>query len=78
MRRQVEAVSRRIPTLGYTVNDAARAVNVAVDARLLAPASQPLWFHPLHNEASVALSATDLLKLLAHTGHAHTVVDFSA
>ena len=28
MRRQVEAVSRRIPTLCYTVNDAARAAEV--------------------------------------------------
>jgi hypothetical protein len=34
--------------------------------------------HPLTNEASLLLSPSDLLRFLASTGHAHTVVDFSA
>ena len=38
----------------------------------------PLWFHPLTNEASTSISSSDLLALLGHTGHAHTVVDFAA
>jgi len=58
-------------------NDAAQLVNVAVDARLLASAG-PLLFHPQTNEATTAIAPTDLLKFIAATGHAHTVVDFTA
>ena len=59
-------------------HDKARVVQVALDAAMLAPgAPAPLWFHPGDNSASVGISAADLLKLLAATGHAHTVVDFS-
>ena len=41
-------------------------------------AADPLYFHPLTNEASTALSGADLLAFLASTGHAPTVIDFAA
>ena len=59
-------------------HDAARLVNVALDAAMLAPgAPAPLWFHPGDNSASVGIAAADLLKLVAATGHEHVVVDFA-
>jgi Ala-tRNA(Pro) deacylase len=59
-------------------NDTALQVNVALDARLLAPGAGPLHFHPQTNEASTAIEAADLQKFIAATGHSVTVVDFSA
>lgn len=57
-------------------NDKALSINVALDAAMLATAG-PLLFHPLTNEASTGLSAADLLKFVAATGHAVTTVDFT-
>jgi Ala-tRNA(Pro) deacylase len=59
-------------------NDAARVVNVALDARLLAPAAAPLLLHPGANEATAAVQPQDLLKFIEATGHAVTVIDFAA
>jgi len=60
-------------------HDAARLVNVALDAAMLAPgAPSPLWFHPGDNSASVGIAKEGLLRLVEATGHAHTVVDFAA
>ena len=60
-------------------HDAARLVNVALDAAMLAPgAPAPLWFHPGDNSASVGIAKEGLLRLVEATGHAHTVVDFAA
>lgn len=58
------------------MNDAALAVNVAVDERLLSPASGPVFFHPLTNEASLAIAPADLAKFIAATGHAVTKLAF--
>lgn len=60
------------------MNDTALQVNVALDARLLAEGADPLYFHPLTNEASVAIKAADFVKFLNATGHAYTVVDFAS
>jgi hypothetical protein len=50
---------------------------VAVDKRLTtAGADTPLWFHPLTNEASIALTPGQLLSFIASTGHTATVVEF--
>jgi Ala-tRNA(Pro) deacylase len=57
------------------MNDAALQVNVALDARLAG--CEELFFHPLTNEASVAISYADLQKFIAATGHKAEVVDFA-
>jgi Ala-tRNA(Pro) deacylase len=59
------------------MNDTALQVNVALDARLLAAGASPLFFHPLTNEASVAIGAEDLVRFINSTGHEFTLVDFS-
>ena len=59
-------------------NDTAGVVNVALDARLLAPGADPLLFHPLTNEATTAVTAAGLLAFIAATGHSYEVVDFAA
>jgi Ala-tRNA(Pro) deacylase len=57
------------------INDrAARRVRVALDAQMLE--HDPLNFHPLHNEATTAISTDGFLKFLALTGHAPVLVDF--
>lgn len=59
-------------------NDTALAVNVAIDARLLDPTAGPLYFHPLTNEASFAITPDALTKFVTATGHGYEIVDFSA
>jgi Ala-tRNA(Pro) deacylase len=49
-------------------------VRVALDAQMLE--RDPLNFHPLHNEATTAISKDGFLKFLALTGHAPVLVDF--
>lgn len=56
-------------------NDEALQVNVALDEKLLA-AEGPLYFHPLTNEASLAIAPADLAKFVAATGHAVTKLAF--
>ncbi|QDL91230.1 prolyl-tRNA synthetase associated domain-containing protein [Paroceanicella profunda] len=58
------------------MNDTAGAVRVVLDAQVMA--AELLCCHPLHNEASVALSPADLLRFLEDTGHAAETVDFDA
>jgi hypothetical protein len=61
------------------INDAALQVNVALDAGLFkGAAGEPLFFHPLTNEASTAIAPADLVTFIAKTGHAYTTIDFSA
>ncbi len=57
------------------INDCeARRVRVALDAQMLA--RDPLNFHPLHNEATTAISTDGFLKFLELTGHQPVLVDF--
>jgi Ala-tRNA(Pro) deacylase len=39
--------------------------------------ADPVNVHPLHNAATLALRAADLLRLLAETGHAAELLDFA-
>ncbi|MDH3667272.1 MAG: prolyl-tRNA synthetase associated domain-containing protein [Paracoccaceae bacterium] len=52
----------------------AHRVNVALDIQMLE--HDPLNFHPLHNEATTAISKTGFLKFLTLTGHTPVMVDF--
>jgi Ala-tRNA(Pro) deacylase len=56
------------------INDRAARVRVALDAQMLA--CDPLNFHPLHNEATTAISKHGFLKFLELTGHEPVLVDF--
>jgi Ala-tRNA(Pro) deacylase len=57
------------------INDhAPQRVQVALDAQMLE--RDPLNFHPLHNEATTAISKDGFLKFLALTGHQPVLVDF--
>ncbi len=56
------------------INDRAQRVRVALDAQMLA--RDPLNFHPLHNEATTAISKDGFLNFLALTGHQPVLVDF--
>lgn len=59
------------------LNDrAAHAVTVVVDQSLVD--QDPLNCHPLHNEATVALSWEGLARFFAATGHPPILVDFDA
>ncbi len=58
------------------LNDADRAVRVILDAQMMR--ADVLNCHPLHNEATVAMSSSDLLRIFALTGHFPETVDFDA
>lgn len=58
------------------INDRDRAVRVVLDAQMLE--LEPLNCHPLHNEATLALSVAGLMRVFAATGHTPERVDFDA
>jgi len=58
------------------LNDREGRVNFAIDARLLD--FETINVHPLHNEATTAISRDDLMRFVALTGHEAVVVDFDA
>jgi Ala-tRNA(Pro) deacylase len=57
------------------INDEARRVTVVLDAEMLA--LDPLNYHPLTNEATVAIAPADLLRFLADCGHAPRILHLS-
>lgn len=58
------------------MNDAAGAVRLVLDKQMLE--WDVLNYHPLHNEATIAISTSDLLRFFAATGHEPLIVDFDA
>lgn len=59
------------------INETARALTeVAVDTALLG--HEDVWFHPLENNASTALSPADLLKFIRACGFEPRIVDLAA
>jgi Ala-tRNA(Pro) deacylase len=58
------------------INDAAGEVRVALDATMMAGGT--LYYHPLTNRATTRISAADLLRFIAATGHEPVLVDFDA
>jgi len=55
------------------INDPGHQVNVVLDADMLQ--HEPLNYHPLHNEATTAISAADLKRFIEATGHTCLDVD---
>lgn len=58
------------------VNDTERAVGLILDRQMMA--GEVLNCHPLHNEATAALTTADLRRVFAATGHAAIELDFDA
>lgn len=56
------------------LNDRAGVVNFAIDASLIE--AETVNVHPLHNEATTAISSDDLLRFVGLTGHEVVRVDF--
>lgn len=56
------------------INDREKRVRVVLDTGLMS--HDPLNFHPLHNEATTAISRDGFLKFLSLTGHEPLMVDF--
>lgn len=56
------------------INDRDGRVNFALDASLME--SDTINVHPLHNEATTAISTHDLLRFVELTGHRAVIVDF--
>lgn len=56
------------------------SVRLILDAQMMAAGDggAALHFHPLHNEATLAVSATALRAFFAATGHAGEEIDFDA
>ena len=59
------------------INDSAQALSaVIVDSRLLA--SDPVWFHPLENTASTAVSSRNLLDFIEACGFEARIIDLAS
>lgn len=54
------------------INDAEHKVRVVLDEAMLA--QEPLNYHPLRNDRTIAVSAADLLKFIAACGHEPMIV----
>ncbi len=57
------------------INDHAGRVTVVLDEEMMA--LDPLNYHPLTNEATVAVAPADLLRFLADCGHAPRILHLS-
>lgn len=58
------------------MNDRDHAVRLVLDQQMMA--HDLVNFHPLHNEATLALPPADLMRFFAFTGHVPVLVDFDA
>lgn len=58
------------------INDPEHRVRVVLDRQMLD--RDPINAHPLHNEATTAVSAADFRRFFGITGHAPILVDFDA
>lgn len=56
------------------INDTERIVDVILDASMME--AEIVNYHPLDNAMTIGLAPADLLRFIAHTGHAHRMVAF--
>jgi Ala-tRNA(Pro) deacylase len=73
--RQVLGVEPGSVTPFALINDTGQRVRVVIDGGLLS--FERLYFHPLVNSASTAISPQDLLTFLRACGHEPSIVEFS-
>jgi Ala-tRNA(Pro) deacylase len=57
------------------LNDVGHLVTPVLDVAMLE--CDPLNYHPLQNDRTTAISATDLLRLITASGHAPRIIDLS-
>ena len=57
------------------INDPVHHVSVVLDAQMMD--ADIVNYHPLDNAMTISLSPADLLKFLAHTGHAPRIIDLT-
>ena len=58
------------------INDVDQRVRLVLDQQMMA--HDVVNFHPLHNEATLALTPADLMRFFAATGHDPLLLDFDA
>ncbi|MEM1277958.1 MAG: prolyl-tRNA synthetase associated domain-containing protein [Pseudomonadota bacterium] len=58
------------------INDPGHRVKVILDQQMMD--AEIINAHPLHNEATTAVSSTDLMRVFEITGHPPQIVDFDA
>ncbi|MFT4794698.1 MAG: Ala-tRNA(Pro) deacylase [Paracoccaceae bacterium] len=58
------------------INDVDQRVRLVLDRQMMA--HDVVNFHPLHNEATLALTPADLMRFFAATGHDPLLLDFDA
>jgi Ala-tRNA(Pro) deacylase len=74
--REALGVSPGAVTPFAAINDAEGRVRVVLDRAVLA--AEIVNAHPLHNEATIAVSPQGLVRFLEDTGHTPLTVDFDA
>ncbi|XP_033740907.1 prolyl-tRNA synthetase associated domain-containing protein 1-like [Pecten maximus] len=62
-------------TLFGLINDQAKEVTLVLDRRLLDGTYTKIYFHPMVNTASIAVSPAGIQTFLQHTGHRPLIVD---
>ena len=62
-------------TLFSIINDVAGDVKLVLDSRLMD--HETVWFHPLRNTASTAISSADIMVFAEATGHSPQIIDFA-
>ena len=63
-------------TLFSLINDTDHNVRLILDKALFE--YDRVWFHPLRNTASTAITPQDMARFAAATGHTPTLIDFKA
>jgi prolyl-tRNA synthetase len=58
------------------INDTAKKVHLIMDHKLMNESEQ-IAFHPMQNDATCAISNTDMKKIIALSGHEAEIIDFS-
>jgi Ala-tRNA(Pro) deacylase len=58
------------------INDREQQLNVVLDQGMME--FELLNYHPLHNEATTAITSADLLRFMAATGHTPRQIDLTA
>ncbi|VAV89236.1 FIG042921: similarity to aminoacyl-tRNA editing enzymes YbaK, ProX [hydrothermal vent metagenome] len=74
--QQVLGVTPGSVTAFALINDSDSKITFVLDSALLA--HDPVNFHPLHNDATTAISTDDLLRFAQATGHVPVIVNFNA
>ncbi len=76
MTRTLGVIPGAVTPFALINRSAAALSRLVVDAALMA--ADPVWFHPLENTASTAISPDDLIRFLESCGFAPEIMDLKA